>query len=68
MNGETECYFARAVENRARSLGRRGHRPLGVRRSIAGFAIKDVAKFHPHHFEACRNGFHLKIIGPLFRP
>ena len=44
------------------------HWPLGVRRSIAGFAIEGLTKFHAHDLEACWNGFHVKIIGPLFRP
>jgi len=41
---------------------------LGVRRSIAGFAIEDLAKFHTHDLEACWNGFHVEIIGSLFGP
>ena len=42
--------------------------PLGVRRSIAGFAIEGLTKFHAHDLEACWNGFHVKIVGPLLRP
>ena len=41
---------------------------MGVRRSIAGFAIEGLAKFHPHDLEARWNGFHFTIIGPLFGP
>jgi len=44
------------------------HWPLGVRRSIAGFAIEGLTKFHAHDLEACWNGFHVKVIGPLLRP
>jgi hypothetical protein len=52
------------------SLSKRAHYwPLGVRRSIARLAIEGLTtKFHTHDLEACWNGFHFKIIGPLFRP
>ena len=35
---------------------------MGVRRSIAGFAIEGLPKFHAHELEACWNRFHVKII------
>ena len=36
-------------------------------RLIAGLTEEDFTKFHADDFEACWNGFHVKIIGPLFR-
>jgi hypothetical protein len=42
--------------------------PLGVRRSIADFAIEGLTKLHAHDLEACCNSFDAIIIGTLFRP
>jgi len=41
---------------------------VGVRRTIAGFAIEDLTIFHAHDLEARWKGLDVKIIGPLFRP
>jgi hypothetical protein len=42
--------------------------PLGVRRSIADFAIEGLTKLHAHDLEARCDSFDVKIIGTLFRP
>jgi hypothetical protein len=41
---------------------------MGLRRSIAGLAIEGFAIFKTDDLEARWNGFHVKIIGSLFRP